>query len=39
MDFITELPLCGGFNGLYNFVDQLTKFVKLVPVLIGEEPY
>ena len=36
MDFITDLPLCGGFNGIYTCVDKLTKFVKLIPVLIGE---
>ena len=36
MDFITDLPLCGGFNGIYTCVDKLTKFVKLIPVSIGE---
>ena len=36
MDFITDLPLCGGFNGIYTCVDKLTKFVKLIPVLFGE---
>ena len=36
MDFITDLPPCGGFNGTYTCVDKLTKFVKLIPVLIGE---
>ena len=40
MDFITDLPPCGGFNGIYTCVDKLTKFVKLIPVLIwGREPY
>ena len=34
MDFITDLPLRGGFNGIYTCVDKLMKFVKLVPVLI-----
>ena len=29
-------PLCGGFNGIYTCVDKLTKFVKLLLVLIGE---
>ena len=24
------------FNGIYTCVDKLTKFVKLIPVLIGE---
>ena len=36
MDFITVLPLCGGFNGIYTFFDKLTKLVKLLPILIGE---
>ena len=36
MDFITDLPPCGGFNGLYTCVDKLAKFVKLIPILIGE---
>ena len=36
MDFITDLPLCGGFNGIYTCINKLTKFVKLIPVLIGE---
>ena len=36
MDFITDLPPCGGFNGIYTCVNKLTKFVKLIPVLIGE---
>ena len=36
MDFITDLPLYGGFNGIYTCIDKLTNFVKLIPVLIGE---
>ena len=36
MDFITDLPPCGGFNGIYICIDKLTKFVKLIPILIGE---
>ena len=36
MDFITDLPPCGGFNGIYTCVDKLTKFVKLIPFLIRE---
>ena len=36
MDFITDLPPCSGFNGIYTCVDKLTKFVKLIPVLIRE---
>ena len=34
MDFIINLPPCGGFNGLYTCVDKLTKFVKLIPISI-----
>ena len=36
MDFITDLSLFGGFNGIYTCVDKLTKFIKLIPVLIRE---
>ena len=36
MDFITILLLCGGFNGIYTCVDKLIKFIKLIPVSIGE---
>ena len=36
MDFITDLPPCGGFNGIYTCVNKLTKFVKLIPGLIRE---
>ena len=36
MDFITDLPLCGEFNGIYTCVDKLTKSVKLISVSIGE---
>ena len=36
MDFITDLLLCGRFNGVYTCVDKLTKFVKIIPISIGE---
>ena len=36
MDFITDLLLYSGFNGIYTCIDKLTKFVKLIPVSIGE---
>ena len=36
MDFISDLPLCRGINGIYTFVDKLTKFVKFIPVSIVE---
>ena len=36
MDFITNLPLCGGFNAIYTVIDKLTKYAKLVPCFVGE---
>ena len=36
MDFITNLPLCGGFNAIFTDIDKLTKYVKLVPCFVGE---
>ena len=36
MDFITDLPACGGFYGIYTYIDKLMKFVKIIPVLIRE---
>ena len=36
MDFITELPPFGDFNGIYTCVDKLMKFVKLIPIVIGQ---
>ena len=36
MDFMTDLTPFGGFNWIYTCIDKLTKFVKLIPVLIGE---
>ena len=36
MDFIADLTLCGGFNGIYICVDKLPKFFKLIPISIGE---
>ena len=36
MDSITDLPPCGGFNGIYTCIDKLTNFVKFIPILIGE---
>ena len=35
MDFITDLPLSGLFNGVFTVVDKLTKWVKLIP-MVGE---
>ena len=37
MDFITDLPTCGaGYTGIFTIVDRLTKFVRLIPVSVGE---
>lgn len=36
MDFITDLPPSQGFNGVYTCVDKLTKWVKLVPMTMGD---
>ena len=36
MEFITDLPLCGSFNGILTYMDKLTKWVKLIPVFVGE---
>lgn len=37
MDFVTDLPPCkGGYTGIFTCVDRLTKYVRLVPVRIGE---
>ena len=35
LDFITDLPECGGYTGIMCCVDRLTKYVRLVPVRIG----
>ena len=36
MDFITDLPLSGSFNSMFTIVDKLTKWVKLIPMVVGE---
>ena len=36
MDFITDLPLSWSFNGMFTVVDKLTKWVKLIPMVVGE---
>ena len=36
MDFITDLPSCSSFNGIFTVVDRLTKFVRLIPIKLGE---
>ena len=36
MGFITDLPLSGSFNSVFTIVDKLTKWVKLIPMVVGE---
>ena len=36
MVFITELPLSRLFNGIFTVVDKLTKWVTLIPMIVGE---
>ena len=36
MDFITDLPLSRSFNSVFTVVDKLTKWVKLIPMVVGE---
>ena len=36
MEFITDLPLSGLFIGMFTVVDKLTKWVKLIPMVVGE---
>ena len=36
MDFITDLPLSRSFNDVFTIVDKLTKWVKLIPMVVGE---
>ena len=36
MDFITGLPLSGGFNAIFTCVERLTKLVRITPCYMGE---
>ena len=36
MDFITDLPLSGSFNGMFTIVDKLTKWIKLISMVVWE---
>ena len=31
-----DLPLSRSFNGVFTVVDKLTKWVKLIPMVVGE---
>ena len=36
MDFISRLPSSQGYNPIYTFIDNLTKFVRLIPCFKGK---
>ena len=36
MDFITGLALSELLNGMFTIVDKLTKWEKLIPMVVGE---
>ena len=37
LDFVTDLPLTAGCNAIVTNVDQLTKWVTLVPCHMGPD--
>jgi len=39
MDFITDLPECSSsrYNGIFTVVDRLTKYCRLIPIVLGGE--
>ena len=32
LDFVTELPVVRGYNGLLVCIDKFSKFTRLVPI-------
>ena len=36
MDLNTDLLLNGSFNGIFTIVDKLTKWVKLIHMVVGD---
>ena len=36
MDFISRLPSSKGYNTIYTFIDNFTRFVLLIPCFKGE---
>ena len=36
MGFITDLPLRKSFNIMFIILDKLTKWVKVIPMVVGE---
>ena len=37
MNFIIGLPLDACCNAIYTYVDKLTKFVKIICYIVGDE--
>ena len=37
MDFFTDFPLSQGYNAIFVNVDRLTKYIKLIPCLMGKD--
>ena len=36
MDFVTNLPVCGGgYSAIFTCVDRMTKFTRLTPCILG----
>ena len=37
MDFITSLPCtASGHNAIFTCIDRLSKFMQLIPCMVGE---
>ena len=36
MEFITDLPLSGLFKGVFTVMNKMIKWVKLLPMVVGE---
>ena len=36
MDFITDLPMVQGKNGLFIYIDNFSKFCGLILIFVGE---
>ena len=36
MDFVLDMPMVDGYNGMMVCVDKFSKFTRIIPVLAGE---
>ena len=36
VDFVTDLPLSQGYNAFMTAVEKLTKYVVVMPCVLGE---